>query len=131
MIGLDTNVLLRYFMQDDVQQSDQAEALIDTLSHTEQGFVNLVVVAELVWVLSYIFQLGRGELHAVLIRLANMPELKVEKSTHVLQALRRFKSSSADLADCLIVSIAKGAGCSRTATFDRKAAKLPGAFYIG
>ncbi|MYM23651.1 PIN domain-containing protein [Duganella sp. FT135W] len=131
MIGLDTNVLLRYFMQDDIRQSAKAGRLINSLSRTEQGFVSLVVVAELVWALSYGFQLDRGELHAVLVQLVNMPELKVEKTAQVLQALRQFKVSSVDLADCLIIGIAKNAGCSRTATFDRKAARLPGAFYIG
>nr|WP_229258622.1 PIN domain-containing protein [Duganella rivi] len=80
---MDTNVLLRYFMQDDAQQYAQAASLINTLSRTEQGFVSLVVVAELVWVLSYSFQLRRVELHAVLTRLVNMPELKVEKAAHV------------------------------------------------
>lgn len=131
MIGLDTNVLLRYIMQDDVMQSAQAESVINTLSRTEQGFVSLVVVAELGWVLSYSFQLRRVDLHTVLVRLVNMPELKVENVRLFLQALRLFKTSSADLADCLIIGIAKNAGCSRTATFDRKAARLPGAFYIG
>jgi predicted nucleic-acid-binding protein len=87
MIGLDTNVLLRYFMQDDTRQSSKAAALIETLSRSNQGFVSLVVIVELVWALSYTFQLERGEVRTMLKRLVNMPELKIEKAVHFLRAL--------------------------------------------
>jgi predicted nucleic-acid-binding protein len=131
MIGLDTNVLLRYFMQDDVRQSAHAETVIRTLSLSNKGFVSLVVVVELAWALHYVFQLDRSAMSAIFNQLVRMPEMKVEGSAHFLRALRLFGTSSADLADCLIIGIAKRAGCSYTATFDRKAAKLPGARYIG
>lgn len=130
MIGLDTNVLLRYFVQDDIRQSACAETLIHNLSLSNQGFVSLVVVVELVWALHYVFRLERCDVHAILNQLANIPEIKVEKDAQFLGALRLFSTSSADFADCLIISIAKRAGCSYTVTFDRKAAKLPGARYM-
>ncbi len=131
MIGLDTNILLRYFMRDDILQAGYAEALILNFSLSNKGFVSLVVMVELVWALHYVFRLERRALHAILNRLANIPEIKVEKGAQFLRAVRLFGTSSADFADCLIIGVAKRAGCSYTATFDRKAARLPGACYIG
>jgi predicted nucleic-acid-binding protein len=126
MIGLDTNVLVRYLMQDDPHQSAQATALMETLSVTNRGFVSLVVISEFVWVLSYVFQLSRNDVNVTLGILARMPELRLEKVVVFLRALRLCNTTSADFADCLIVSVAKRAGCSHTVTFDRKAAaKLP------
>jgi predicted nucleic-acid-binding protein len=126
MIGLDTNVLLRYLMQDDPRQSAQVTALIDSLSISNKGFVSLVVIAELVWALSYVFQLTRSEVSAILSSVARMPELHVEKVVVFLRALRLCNTTSADFADCLIAVAAKRAGSSHTATFDRKAARIPG-----
>lgn len=88
MIGLDTNVLLRYFMQDDVRQSAYAETLIRTLSLSNKGFISLVVLVELVWVLHYAFQLGRYDVHTILSQLVNMPEIKIQNAVHFLRALR-------------------------------------------
>jgi predicted nucleic-acid-binding protein len=126
MIGLDTNVLVRYLMQDDHRQSAQATALIDALSSSNRGFVSLVVISELVWVLSYVFQLSRRDVNITLSMLARMPELRLENLVVFLRALRLCNTTSADFADCLIISVAKRAGCSYTATFDRKASRLPG-----
>lgn len=55
MIGIDTNVLVRFLMADDARQSQRAIAFMATLSPTEQGFVSLIVVSELVWILRYVF----------------------------------------------------------------------------
>ena len=131
MIGLDTNVLVRYFMQDDDQQSAQAKALIDTLSVSNKGFISLIVIAELVWVLNYVFQLSRTEVNNLLGRLSRIPEFRLEKVVVFLRALHLCRTSSADFVDCLIVSLAKRAGCSHVATFDLKAAKISGVLYVG
>nr|WP_315256099.1 PIN domain-containing protein [uncultured Duganella sp.] len=131
MIGVDTNVLVRYFMRDDPSQSASAIAFIDSLARGNKGFVSLVVVVELVWVLNYVFRLKRMEVRTVLGKLMTMRVLKVERNIQCLCALRMFNVSAADFADCLIVCVAKQAGCSQLVTFDRKAAKLPGAIYIG
>ena len=87
MIGLDTNVLVRYLIQDDARQSAQAKDLIDSLSVSNKGFVSLVVISELVWVLSYVFQLSRSDVNEVLGRLARMPEFRLEKIVVFLRAL--------------------------------------------
>jgi predicted nucleic-acid-binding protein len=126
MIGLDTNVLVRYLIQDDARQSAQAKDLIDSLSVSNKGFVSLVVISELVWVLSYVFQLSRSDVNEILGRLSRMPEFRLEKIVVFLRALHLCNTSSADFVDCLIVCSAKRAGCSHVATFDRKATKIPG-----
>lgn len=113
MIGVDTNVLVRYFMQDDPDQSAAAIAFIDSFSRGNKGFVSLVVVVELVWVLNYVFRLKRMEVRTVLGKLMTMPVLKVERSIQCLRALRMFNVSAADFADCLIVCVATQAGCSQ------------------
>ncbi|NJN00606.1 MAG: type II toxin-antitoxin system VapC family toxin [Aquincola sp.] len=114
MIGLDTNVLVRYIMQDDPKQSPKANRLIDSLSVEQPGFVPLVAVVELVWVLSSSYGLNRAQLAAALELLLRGKELVVDRADLVLLALRRFAGGGADFADCLIESIASGVGCSAT-----------------
>jgi predicted nucleic-acid-binding protein len=123
VIALDTNVLVRYLMQDDAVQSPLANRLIDALSADEPGFVPLVVVVELVLVLSSAYGLGRDQVAGALEGLLHTRELVVESAEIVAQALRIFSPSNADFADCLIERSAAAAGCVKTMTFDRGAAK--------
>jgi predicted nucleic-acid-binding protein len=126
MIGLDTNVLVRYIAQDDPKQSPQATRLIESLTADTCGYVSVVSVVELVWVLTDCYALPKGELCAVLETLLRTKEIVVEHADTVWQALRSFKSGKADFAACLIERSAKEAGCDYTATFDRDAAKHGG-----
>jgi len=126
MIGLDTNVLVRYFMQDDAKQSAKANKLIESLSADEPGFIPLIAVVELVWVLESCFQLRRDQVVQALDALLQTQELVVDRADQVMKALRVFKASTADFADCLIERGASSAGCSRTMTFDIAAAKTAG-----
>lgn len=126
MIGLDTNVLVRHIMQDDAKQSRKASMLIESLSVESPGFVSLVSVVELVWVLSSCYDLTREQLVQALDLLLRSKEFVVDRTDQVLKALRVFKSSSADFADCLIERTAASAGCDRTMTFDISAAKTAG-----
>ncbi|WHZ12931.1 MAG: hypothetical protein OJF60_003372 [Burkholderiaceae bacterium] len=123
MIGLDTNVLVRYIMQDDPGQSVLASRLIESLTVEEPGFFPLVAVTELTWVLSSSFELARAQVVSALEVLLQTKEIQVERAEVVWRALRVYRDSSADLADCLIERSAAAAGCSRTMTFDRGAAK--------
>ena len=123
MIGLDTNVLARYIMQDDAKQSPLANKLVESLTVDAPGFIALVSVVELVWVLSSAYQLDRPQLAAVLEGLMRTKELIVERGEIIWQAVRVFRGTSADFADCLIERSAMSAGCDRTMTFDRGAAK--------
>ncbi|NWB32024.1 PIN domain-containing protein [Pseudomonas gingeri] len=126
MIGLDTNVLVRYVAQDDPIQSAKASALIESLSVASPGFITLVSVVELVWLLQSCYQSEKSEIIVVLETLLRTRELKVERAEIVWQALRSYTEVKADFADCLIERSAHAAGCEYVATFDSKAAKTAG-----
>jgi predicted nucleic-acid-binding protein len=126
MIGLDTNVLVRYIMQDDAKQSPKATKLIESLTVAAPGFVPIVVVVELGWVLSSSYDLTRDQLVQALETLLRTKEIVIDRADHVLKAVRVFKTTSADFADCLIERTATTAGCEKTMTFDIGAAKVAG-----
>ena len=126
MIGLDTNVLVRYIMQDDLKQSPLATRLIESRSVESRGFVPLVSIVELFWIMSSAYELDRGQLIAALEGLLRTKELVVERAEIVWKALRIFQTANVDFADCLIERSAAAAGCERTMTFDRGAAKNAG-----
>ena len=118
MIGLDTNVLVRYIMQDDPRQSAKASKLIESLTVEEPGFVPVVTVVELVWVLESSFGLAREQVAQALDALLRTKQLILDQTEQVSKALRGFSAGSADFADCLIERTAASAGCERTMTFD-------------
>ena len=126
MIGLDTNVLVRYIMQDDAKQSAKATKLIESLTIDMPGFVPVIAVVELGWVLSFSYELTRSQVSEAFEALLRTKEIVVDRADHVLRALRVYKSSSADFADCLIERIAISAGCEKVMTFDVAAAKVAG-----
>jgi predicted nucleic-acid-binding protein len=126
MTGLDTHVLVRYVMQDDAKQSARATEWVEALTVDSPGFVPLVAVIEFTWVLSSAYGLDRARLVAALEGLLRTRELVVERAETVWKAVRAYQSSSADFADCLIERSAAAAGCARTMTFDRGAAKTCG-----
>jgi predicted nucleic-acid-binding protein len=126
VIGLDTNVLVRYVMQDDPRQSPRATRLVESLSADEPGFVPLVVVVELVWVLSASYGLARAQVLAVLEALLRAKELVIDRAALVSQAVTRCATGPADFADALIERLAAAQGCSATMTFDTGAAKAAG-----
>lgn len=125
MIGLDTNVLVRYIMQDDAKQAALASRLVESLTDGA-GFIPLIVIAELSWILSSAYGLSREQLAEALEGVLRSKEWVVEKPDIVWQAVRLFQSGSADFADCLIFRSAAAAGCEKTMTFDRDAAKSGG-----
>ncbi|WP_339057573.1 type II toxin-antitoxin system VapC family toxin [Candidatus Regiella endosymbiont of Tuberolachnus salignus] len=126
MIGLDTNVLVRYVTQDDPIQSPKATHIIESLSKGNQGFITVVSVVELVWVLTSCYHSKKEEIILILEILLRTKELTVERAEVVWQALHRFSCSKADFADCLIERCAHAAACEYTLTFDNKAAKTVG-----
>ena len=123
MTGLDTNVLVRYVMQDDPRQSARATKPIESFTGEEPGFVPLVAVVELVWVLTGSYGLARAQVAAALESLLRSKELVVDRADLVTQALSRYRSAGADFADALIERIAVAAGCATTMTFDAGAVK--------
>ena len=127
MIGLDTNVLVRLLVGDDREQTEQARRFVrDRCTAESPGYVNCVVLAELVWVLATSYGYRRTEIaDAVEILLAGSDRI-VEARDEVRAALEDHKSGRTDLIDSLIARINRMHGCEATATFDRKAAKLDG-----
>lgn len=124
MIGLDTNVLVRYLAQDEPAQSARATKLIEReLSERAPGFVGLVVLVETCWVLKRLYGATAAELRATVRDLLDARQLSVESRPLVARALARVADSGADLADALIAECAVNAGCERVVTFDKSAAK--------
>jgi predicted nucleic-acid-binding protein len=100
MIRLDTNVLVRYLTHDDPTQTDAAKRVMNSLSSDSPGFLSLIVIAELVWVLAISYRFRKKEIEQVLETLLRSKELGTERAGIVSQALRVFSAGSADFADC-------------------------------
>ena len=122
MTGIDTNVLVRYITLDDPAQTPAAVRLIDSLTHEERGFISLVVVAELTWVLEVCYKFEKSAIAQVLEGLLRSKEIFLEQASVVLEALHLFSTGNADFADYLIERSGRVAGCEQTFTFDQKAA---------
>lgn len=124
MIGIDTNVLVRYLAQDDKQQSMKATKFIEAkLSAAKPGVINHIVLVELVWVLESCYQTAKSEVVQILQAIIATRQLSVQNVDIVQRALRLYQSSSIDFADALIGSVNTSLGCEITLTFDKKAAK--------
>ncbi len=123
MIGLDTNILVRYVTQDHPAQSAAAAKVMDSLSSELPGFLSLVVITELVWVLQFSYRFKKQEIEQVVERLLRSRELVVEQAEIVSQALRRFRTSRADFADCLIERSGHAVECPYVLTLDKNAAE--------
>ncbi|MDR0769880.1 MAG: type II toxin-antitoxin system VapC family toxin [Burkholderiales bacterium] len=130
MVGLDTNILVRYIAQDDKKQSTQATELIEAFTTENPGFVSLISVVELVWVLERCYESSKGEIINVIDTLLKTKALVVENSNAVHLALRVFSAANVDFSDCLIAHSNHYAGCDYTATFDRRASKIDGMLLI-
>lgn len=131
MIGLDTNVIVRYLAQDDPVQSQQAGELIESLTPDAPGYLPLVVVVETGWVLQESYGASRAELVAVLDTLLRTKTLVLEQAETVYKATRLFAAGNADFADCLVECSSKAAHCDYTATFNQGAAKALGMRLVG
>ena len=101
MIGLDTNVLVRYFAQDDEAQSAQATTLMESLTDQAPGFVSLVTLVELVWVMQGAYKAKKADVVVILQMLLQTREVAIENTEVALQALAHFADSKAGFADCL------------------------------
>ena len=126
MIGLDTNIVVRYLAQDDPIQSARASELIDQrLTEENPGFVSIVAMAETVWVLERTYGLSHLEIAAAVEGLLQADVLVIENSQEVFTAMVALKERRGAFADALIGALGERAGCSRTLTFDHKARRLP------
>lgn len=125
MIGLDTNILVRYAVRDDKSQTAKVDRLMSTLSPNQSVFIGHVVLVELWWVLTRAYKYPHAQCCDFLDTLLNVREFTVERSDLVRTALRQARDG-AEFADALITATAHAAGCELTETLDRQAAKRAG-----
>jgi len=127
MTGLDTNVLVRYFAQDDPVQSRKAVEIIERgLSEDEPGFVSVVTMVETVWVLSRAYSLSDRKIAAVVEGMLQSDTLVVQNEQEVFTAVAALRSGRGSFADVLVSALGTWAGCASTLTFDKKAARMDG-----
>jgi len=127
MIGLDTNILIRYLTQDDPIQSVKANEILERrLTRTNPGFVSVVVMVEAVWVLERAYGLTGPDIAAGVERLLQVEVLVIENEQQVFTAMVAVKQGRGTFADAFIVELGARAGCTRTLTVDQKAVRLPG-----
>jgi predicted nucleic-acid-binding protein len=126
MIGLDTNVLVRYIAQDDPNQSTIATNLMNSLTKERPGFITMVSMVELVWVMQSCYKSTKMEIVNILETILATRELIIENAETVIRATHLYSGTGADFSDCLIERSANKAGCEYSVTFDIDAIKHPG-----
>jgi predicted nucleic-acid-binding protein len=124
MIGVDTNILVRYVVGDDPKQSKLATTFLErTCSKENPGFVNLIVLCELVWVLRGAYKVNKQTIVDVLRQILGSIELSVETPHIAWAALADFEKGNADYSDYLVAHKNKEYDCIHTVTFDKKASR--------
>jgi len=127
MIGLDTNVLVRYLVQDDPGQSRKAiQVITKQCTRDDPGFINRIALCELVWVLESAYGYSKDTIVAVLEKLLRTSQLKIEDVQTAWTAFRMYQKGKADFADCLMGATNRLSGCETTVTLDLAAGKLEG-----
>jgi len=127
LIGLDTNILVRYFTHDDARQTPLALRLVDEqLDPAHPGHISLVTLAELVWVLRTVYGAERETVIDIVSRLLGDARFVTQASSSVWAALDAYRNAPIDFGDALIAALNRDAGCLETLTFDRGAARISG-----
>ncbi len=126
MTGLDTNILVRFITFDDPAQASRAKQIIEEeLTPDEPGFVSLVTMTELAWVLESFYDFSGAEIAAAIELILRIDSLSIQNEREVAAAMTALRSGAASFDDALIGALGRWGGCSHTVTFDRKAARLP------
>jgi len=125
MLAIDTNVLVRLFVDDDSRQHATVKKFFKNLDESGLVYVSLVAITELVWVLESVFELSKEQITEILTSLLESQQVTCQNSVAIYYALQSY-SKGADFADTLIAALAKDAGCSKTLTFDKGAVKKAG-----
>lgn len=125
MIGIDTNILIRYLVQDDEQQASAATKILERVSDINPVFINNIVMCEMVWVLSRAYKYKKSLISRIIEQILSTSGIEFENAEGVRKALRYYISENADFSDYLIAEINKENGAETTYTFDRKAADNP------
>ena len=127
MLGIDTNVLVRFLLSDDEAQFQKAKKLIQQEVTAGRGvLVSQLVLLETEWVLRSRYGFSKIQLLEVIASLLDTRDIQLEDEQSVEEAIYQWKEANADFADCLIAARHRRLGCSATATFDARAVKLTG-----
>ncbi len=126
MIGIDTNILVRYLAQDDEVQSPVASSIIDGFTPDAPGFISQVVLVETVWVLGRSYKMAREAIADTVEALLCARDLVIEGAEVGYLALATYRQTRADFSDAIIAHGGKLAGCLETLTFDKGAASDTG-----
>jgi predicted nucleic-acid-binding protein len=127
MTGLDTNVLVRYFAQDDPVQSKKSTEIMERrLTEDDPGFISIVALVETVWVLSRAYDVSDNEIASVIEGMLQSDTLVVQNEQEVFTAVAAVRAGRGSFADALISSLSAWAGCVSTLTFDKKTGRLDG-----
>ncbi len=126
MLGIDTNVLVRFLVRDNEAQFEKASGLIRREVGVENDvFVSLLVLQETEWVLRSRYGMQNIEIIEAISGLLNAAEIRFEDEPAIEEALFSWKDSTADFSDCLMGAHNRRLGCSATVTLDTKVVKLP------
>lgn len=126
MIGVDTNVLARLFLEDDPKQGQAARRFFAERSSEDPAFVGAVVIVEFAWLLTSRYGYTTDAVHTALAAIFASADVVVEQEMVVKTAVNAALRDGADIADAIIAAIAQHNGAGRTVTFDRTAAKRIG-----
>jgi predicted nucleic-acid-binding protein len=127
MLGIDTNVLVRFLVRDDEAQFEKARKLIKReVAAGRRVFINQLVLMETEWVLRSRYDIPKNQITAAISGLLDASDVQFEDEPAIEEALFIWKDSTADFADCLIGAKNRRMGCRATASFDAKASRLPG-----
>ena len=127
MLGIDTNVLVRFLVQDDEGQFEKARKLIKReVAAGRKVFINQLVLMETEWVLRRRYAVPKSQIIVALSGLLEAVDVQLEDEPVIEEALFNWKETTADFADCLIGAKNRRMGCTATVTFDNKTSKLTG-----
>lgn len=130
MIGIDTNILVRYLTQDDIEQAKMAEALLDKyLTKPESVFINNIVMCELMWVLDRGYKYSKDQIIKVVRQILSTEEFAFENQKVLWLVLEQFEKKRLDFSDALIGHLNKNQGCESTFTFDKAALEENSIFF--
>ncbi len=126
MIGIDTNILVRYLTNDDIEQSNQVAALFAEYNEQESSiYINNIVLCELVWVLEKGYKYNIQQIVTVLKLILQTPEFAFDNHQLLTQSMVEYeRSSTADLSDIIISLVNNNVGCNATYSFDKTAIKF-------
>ena len=125
MLGIDTNILVRFLVQDDEAQFEKARKLIKReVAAGRRVFVNQLVLMETEWVLRSRYRIAKNQIIEAISGLLDATDVELEDEPAIEEAIFIWKDSTADFADCLIGAKNRRLGCRATATFDLNASQL-------